>query len=170
MMELPRITIKEIEEKEFNIVRTDGYDPQEVDEYLDRIMDEMARQIDEIAMLRQELQAAKARPAVQAPVQPVQPVQPVRQQSGGAGQALEILEMAQRVKEETIAKAQKEAEEMVAEAKVRAEEQLGNLGEKKEQLTAEVERLKTLATEYRAHFEALLQAQKEALDKAADLF
>ena len=108
-MELPRITIKEIEEKEFNIVRTDGYDPQEVDEYLDRIMDEMARQIDEIAMLRQELQAAKARPAVQAPVQPVQPVQPVRQQSGGAGQALEILEMAQRVKEETIAKAQKEA-------------------------------------------------------------
>ena len=77
-MELPRITIKEIEEKEFNIVRTDGYDPQEVDEYLDRIMDEMARQIDEIAMLRQELQAAKARPVVQAPVQPVQPVQPVR--------------------------------------------------------------------------------------------
>ena len=164
-MELPRITIKEIEEKEFNIVRTDGYDPQEVDEYLDRIMDEMARQIDEIAMLRQELQAAKARPVVQAPVQPVQPVQP-----GGAGQALEILEMAQRVKEETIAKAQKEADEMIAEAKVRAEEQLGNLGEKKEQLTAEVERLKTLATEYRAHFEALLQAQKEALDKAADLF
>ena len=160
MMELPRITIKEIEEKEFNIVRTDGYDPQEVDEYLDRIMDEMARQIDEIAMLRQELQAAKARPVVQAPVQPVQPVQPVRQQPGGAGQALEILEMAQRVKEETIAKAQKEADEMIAEAKVRAEEQL----------TAEVERLKTLATEYRAHFEALLQAQKEALDKAADLF
>ena len=78
--------------------------------------------------------------------------------------------MAQRVKEETIAKAQKEADEMIAEAKVRAEEQLGNLGEKKEQLTAEVERLKTLATEYRAHFEALLQAQKEALDKAADLF
>ena len=108
-MELPRITIKEIEEKEFNIVRTDGYDPQEVDEYLDRIMDEMARQIDEIAMLRQELQAAKARPAVQAPVQPVPPVQPVRQQSGGAGQALEILEMAQRVKEETIAKALRKA-------------------------------------------------------------
>ena len=68
------------------------------------------------------------------------------------------------------AKAQKEAEEMVAEAKVRAEEQLGNRGVKKEQLTAEVERLKTLATEYRAHFEALLLAQKEALDKASALF
>ena len=166
-MEQPRITIKEIEEKEFNLVRTEGYDPQEVDEYLDLIMDEMARQIDEIALLRQELQAAKARPPMQAPAQPVQPV---RQQSGGAGQALEILEMAQRVKEETLAKAQKEADEMIAEAKIRAEEQLGNLGEKKEQLVAEVERLKTVASEYRAHFEALLQAQQEALEKAADLF
>ena len=169
-MEQPKITIEQIETKEFGIVKRDGYDPREVDEFLDLIMDEMARQIDEIARLNHELKAANARPVPQAPVQPVQPVQPVRQQSTGAGQALEILEMAQRIKEETLAKAQKEADEMVSAAKERAEAQLGNLGELKNQLTEEVARLKTQAAEYRAHFETLLQAQKEALDKASVLF
>ena len=162
-MEQPKITIEQIETKEFGIVKRDGYDPREVDEFLDLIMDEMARQ-------NHELKAANARPVPQAPVQPVPPVQPVRQPSAGAGQALEILEMAQRIKEETLAKAQKEAEEMVSQAKERAEAQLGNLGELKEQLTDEVARLKDQAAEYRAHFEALLNAQKEALDQASALF
>ena len=71
-MEQPKITIEQIETKEFGIVKRDGYDPREVDEFLDLIMDEMARQIDEIARLNHELKAANARPVPQAPVQPVQ--------------------------------------------------------------------------------------------------
>ena len=58
-----QITIEMIETKEFK-TKPRGYDPQEVDEFLDAICDEMARQLDEIQSLQQQLAAAKAaRPA-----------------------------------------------------------------------------------------------------------
>ena len=47
---------------------------------------------------------------------------------------------------------------------------MGSLSEEKEKLTGQVEALKTAAAEYRAKFEALLQAQQEAMEKASDLF
>ena len=71
---MARVTIEQIETKEFAIVKN-GYDGQEVDEFLDAIMDEMAMMLDEIARLNQELAAAKARPVMQTPP-PVQPEQP----------------------------------------------------------------------------------------------
>ena len=43
-----QITIEMIETKEFK-TKPRGYDPQEVDEFLDAICDEMARQLDEAA-------------------------------------------------------------------------------------------------------------------------
>ena len=45
-----QITIEMIETKEFK-TKPRGYDPQEVDEFLDAICDEMARQLDEIQSL-----------------------------------------------------------------------------------------------------------------------
>ena len=54
-----QITIEMIETKEFK-TKPRGYDPQEVDEFLDAICDEMARQLDEIQSLQQQLAAAKA--------------------------------------------------------------------------------------------------------------
>ena len=64
-----QITIEMIETKEFK-TKPRGYDPQEVDEFLDAICDEMVRQMDQIAALQQQLAAAKAaRPVVEAPTQ-----------------------------------------------------------------------------------------------------
>ena len=63
---MARVTIEQIETKEFTITNK-GYDGQEVDEFLDAIMDEMALMLDEIARLKQELAAAKARPVMQTP-------------------------------------------------------------------------------------------------------
>ena len=72
-----QITIEMIETKEFK-TKPRGYDPQEVDEFLDAICDEMARQMDEIAALQQQLAAAKAaRPVVEAPTQQLKPIAPV---------------------------------------------------------------------------------------------
>ena len=47
---------------------------------------------------------------------------------------------------------------------------LDGLSEERQRLEAEVAALKKTAADYRASFEALLQAQQEALDKATDLF
>lgn len=165
-----QITIEMIETKEFK-TKPRGYDPQEVDEFLDAICDEMARQLDEIQALQQQLNAAKAaRPAVEAPTTQVKPV-PVKSAPAVPDDSFrEILEMAQKVKNETIAAAEAKAAAIVAQAEEEAKDKLGSLDEEKEKLTAEVAALKAAAAEYRAKFESLLQAQQEALEKASDLF
>ena len=68
----------------------------------------------------------------------------------------EILEMAQKVKNETIAAAEAKAEEILAKAKEEAAAKLDNLDVEKETLTSQVAALKAAATDYRAKFEALL--------------
>lgn len=165
-----QITIEMIETKEFK-TKPRGYDPQEVDEFLDAICDEMARQLDEIQALQQQLNAAKAaRPAVEAPTTQVKPV-PVKPAPSVPDDSFrEILEMAQKVKSETIAAAEAKAAAIVAQAEEEAKNKLGSLDEEKEKLTAEVAALKAAAAEYRTKFESLLQAQQEALEKASDLF
>ena len=172
-----QITIEMIETKEFK-TKPRGYDPQEVDEFLDAICDEMARQLDEIQSLQQQLAAAKAaRPApAPAPAPVTEAPTPQRQPAVArpaavpASEASEILEMAQKVKNETIAAAEAKAAAIVAKAEEEAADKLGSLSEEKEKLTGQVEALKTAAAEYRAKFEALLQAQQEAMEKASDLF
>lgn len=167
-----QITIEMIETKEFK-TKPRGYDPQEVDEFLDAICDEMARQLDEIQALQQQLNAAKAaRPAVEAPTTQVKPV-PVKPAPSPAvpdDSFREILEMAQKVKNETIAAAEAKAAAIVAQAEEEAKNKLGNLTEEKDKLTGEVAALKAAAAEYRTKFESLLQAQQEAMEKASDLF
>lgn len=166
-----QITIEMIETKEFK-TKPRGYDPQEVDEFLDAICDEMVRLMDQIAALQQQLAAAKAaRPVVEAPTQQVKPIMPAAPvKSVPDSDFREILEMAQKVKNETIAAAEAKAEEILAKAKEDAAAKLDNLDVEKETLTNQVAALKAAATEYRAKFEALLQAQQEALEKASDLF
>lgn len=172
-----QITIEMIETKEFK-TKPRGYDPQEVDEFLDAICDEMARQLDEIQSLQQQLAAAKAaRPApapAPAPVSdaPTQQMKPVAARPAAVPDSdfREILEMAQKVKSETIAAAEAKAAAIVAKAEEEAADKLGSLSQEKDKLTGQVQALKTAAAEYRAKFESLLQAQQEAIEKASDLF
>lgn len=160
-----QITIEMIESKEFKI-RPKGYDQQEVDEFLDAICDEMAAQQDQIQSLQQQLMSAQAkRPApVAAPA-----AQPVVT-ADAANSLKEILEMAQKVKSETIAAAEKQAEEIRVKAQQEADEQLKGLQAERDSLTRQVSDLKAAAAAYRAQFEALLQSQQEAIEKAANLF
>ncbi len=166
-----QITIEMIETKEFK-TKPRGYDPQEVDEFLDAICDEMVRMMDQTAALQQQLAAAKAaRPVMEAPTQQMKPIvaAPVKAAVPDAD-FREILEMAQKVKNETIAAAEAKAEEIIAKAKEEAAAKLDNLDVEKESLVKQVAALKEAAADYRAKFESLLQAQQEAIEKASDLF
>ena len=51
-----------------------------------------------------------------------------------------------------------------------SDESVAALSEEKDSLTRQIAELKTTAANYRKQFEQLLQAQQEALEKAADLF
>ena len=158
-----QITIEMIESKEFKI-RPKGYDQQEVDEFLDAICDEMAAQQDQIQSLQQmSAQAKRPAPAAAPAAQPVVT-------ADATNSLKEILEMAQKVKSETIAAAEKQAEEIRAKAQQEADEQLKGLQDERDSLTRQVTDLKAAAAAYRAQFEALLQSQQEAIEKAANLF
>ena len=74
------------------------------------------------------------------------------------------------VKEETLRKAREDAEAIRVKAETEANERLDGLSDERKSLEAEVAALKKTAADYRAQFEALLQAQQEALDKASGLF
>ncbi|MDO4483373.1 MAG: DivIVA domain-containing protein [Clostridia bacterium] len=158
-----QVTIEMIESKEFDFV-PQGYKPEQVDEFLDDIIDEMINMQDEIRDLQGKLAAANAAPKA-APVA----AEP-RATDTNTAAFREILEMAQRVKDETITKAQTEADAIVAKANEQAKAQLGSLMEDKAKLEKQVAALKEAASAYRANFEALLAAQQDAIEKATDLF
>lgn len=158
-----RITIEVIESKEF-ATENGGYSRKEVDRFLDAICDEMANLQDEIDRLNKQLAVAEARskmaPPAQEPVKAAVPDSDFR----------EILEMAQKVKNETIAAAEQKAAEIVANAQDEAKAKLGSLEEEKDALTAQVEELKLAGMDLREKIASVLKAQQEALDKTADLF
>ena len=68
------ITVSDIEQKEFTY-KGPGYDPYDVDQYLDQICDEMVAMQEKIDRLEEDL--AKARREVEAAANAVQPVAPV---------------------------------------------------------------------------------------------
>ena len=170
-----RITIQTIESMQFDI-KPRGYDRDAVDTFLDAICDEMERMNNETAALRQQLReaqaaASRAAAAPQPAAAPVQPPQPVIQpaQNADSAEILGILELANRLKNETLAEAQKKADEILEEANTQARENLGSLATERDSLTNQVEALRKTVSDYRERFTALLQAQQDAMDKISDL-
>ncbi len=168
----PRLTISMIEEKDFRTVAK-GYDPDEVDVYLDDICDEMELMGNEIAALRRELDAARQRLSLQsnapyaAPAAPA--AAPAPAQSGSNDTFREILEMAQRVKDQTIADAKAKAEKIVADAEDEAAARLASIEADKEALGEELEEMRRAARTFKAQFAELLKSGQDALDQAENL-
>ncbi len=159
---MDRITVNDISSKEFSI-DSRGYNRKEVDEFLDDICDEMERMEAEIKDLRQKTTVVR---------EPAPAAKPAAAGVSAQDEASfrEILEMAKKVKDDTITKAKEDAEAIRARAEAEATQRLDGLKEEKDKLTRQVAELKTAAADYRTKFEQLLQAQQEALEKASDLF
>ena len=154
---MARITVDEISRKEFSFANK-GYNQKEVDDFLDDICDEIERMENEIMDLRQKTTA----------------VRPAQEDTGISAENeesfREVLALAVQVKEETLRKAREDAEAIRVKAETEATERLDGLSEERKALEEEVAALRKTAADYREQFEALLQAQQEALDKASGLF
>ena len=159
---MERVTVDIISTKEFSQV-SKGYNPKEVDEFLDDICDEMERMEAEIKDLRQKTTNVRPAQATAAAAAAV-PGDDI------TNQFREILTTAQQVKDETLRKAREDAEAIRAKAEAEATERLDGLSEERDALTKQIADLKTTASNYRKQFEELLQAQQEALEKATALF
>ena len=162
-MQNQKITIEVIETKEFHVAAR-GYNQHEVDEFLDSICDEMERAEAETAALKQRIdelehQVVPEPGIVQRPVEPVAP-------AGADGTFKEILEMALRVKDQTIADAREKAAEIIANAEIEVKARMGSINAEKEAMEAELEAMKAAAQEYKAKFAELLAMAHDALDAA----
>ncbi len=155
---MPRITVDEISRKEFSIANK-GYNQKEVDDFLDDICDEMERMEGEIMDLKQKTSVVRTAPQETGAVS-----------SENEESFREVLAMAVQVKEETLRKAREDAEAIRAKAETEATERLDGLSDERKGLEQELAALRQAAADYRAKFEALLQAQQDAMDKASDLF
>ena len=157
------ITVPMIEEKEFK-TKVRGYDPVEVDEFLDEICDEMIVMQEEIARLQAQLAQTKrdlayVQPAPQRPAPTPAPVQDASES------AQKLMANAQRLYDETIAQAKEEAAAIVAKAK---DSVSSELTEEKEELERQVKDLHASAKTYRDRIIGLMDELRSQLD-AADL-
>lgn len=163
-MQNQKITIEVIETKEFHVAAR-GYNQREVDEFLDSICDELESMEAEMASLKATINRLQNQAVPQQAYQAPQPAAPAESD----GTFREILEMAQRVKEQTIADAEAKAAEIIGNAEIEIKARLGNLADEKDELEAQVAAMKAAAQEYKAKFAQMLNAAQDALDAASDL-
>ena len=159
-MGMKRLTIQDIESKQFRRGAY-GYEQREVDEFLDSICDEMELLLSEKDELQRKLDYANAQ------TRKAEAAGGVVSAPGSMSDASfrEILEMAMRVKEQTIADAKTRAEEIVSEAQAKAEAELGSLKKERDDLQEKIDQLRDAAREYRAAMTRLLATHQESLDQ-----
>ena len=161
-MQNQKITIEVIETKEFHVAAR-GYNQHEVDEFLDSICDELERIEGEMDALKAENERLKNQAV------PTHSVYAAPVQAGASDTFQEILEMAQRVKEQTIADAEARAAEILENAENQAKVRWGDLSGEKENLENQVEALKSEIQNIKAQFARMISAAQNALDAAEEM-
>ena len=181
------LTADDVLNKKFQATKfREGYEQDEVDEFLDEVVEAMRQLEAENADLKAKLEAANRRVAQlgegaaipSAPASPVSPVQAepamsvpaVSGESGGQGPAAAsgMLELAQRLHDEHVANGKAEGERIVTEARstgeqiVReAEDQrnrtLAQLEKERSALEQKIDELRRFESDYRTRLKSYLQ-------------
>jgi len=173
------ISVKDIQEKVFSTQASNGYNVEQVDDFLDELAEQLGTLIREnlalngqVKQLTEELNAAKAAAA------DLEKKLPDYNESGyfkNLESAMrESLIGAQRIADETIAEAKKRAQQTVEDANAQAEKTIADANAQAETLMgdaekiaaetkAEADHLRAAADAYRANFRKLVEEQMAAL-------
>ena len=177
------ITVKDIQEKDFEILAANGYDPDQVDDFLDEIAVELGAVQAENQALKAQLAALQQEfSAVKTQASEMEKKMPDYNENGyfkNLESAMrESLIGAQRIADQTISDAQKKAQQTIDDANVQAEKtvsdadaQAVSIREAAEKvvagLNAEAEQVKSITANYRDSFKKLIEESLAALDKNA---
>lgn len=185
---MTQLTADDVLNKKFQPTKfREGYDQDEVDEFLDQIVEAMRDLENENAELKAKLDAANARvaelsegaPLVTAtPVSPVAPIAPVVESpivetpkiepsGNNAESAAAMLEMAQRLHDEYVAKGKAERERIVTEARATGEQltreaenqrnqTLSQLEKERANLEHKIDELRRFESDYRTRLRSYL--------------
>jgi len=178
------ITVKDIQEKVFPIQASNGYDVEQVDDFLDAIAEQLAVLTRENLLLKsQTAQLANELSAKEKALSEAAAATPDYNEEGYfknlQSTMRDTLISAQRVADDTMSVAKAEAEKLVADAKAEAERVLTKAQTEAATLTeraqnsaaaakSEYEALKASADGYRASFRKLVEEQLTVL-KANDI-
>ena len=185
---MTQLTADDVLNKKFQPTKfREGYDQDEVDEFLDQIVEATRDLENENAELKAKLDAANARvaelsegaPVVTAtPVSPVAPIAPVVESpivetpkiepsGNNAESAAAMLEMAQRLHDEYVAKGKAERERIVTEARATGEQltreaenqrnqTLSQLEKERANLEHKIDELRRFESDYRTRLRSYL--------------
>ncbi|MBW1637622.1 MULTISPECIES: DivIVA domain-containing protein [Microbacterium] len=174
------LTPDDVVTKQFQHVRfKDGFDPDEVDDFLDEIVIEWRKALEENAELKAKLAAyesgEKAPAAAETPAPaPVAAPAPTPEPSSGAAPA-GIIELAQRLHDEHVAEGKSQRDQLIADAKAQAAKILADAEAQQREQTARLERernvLESRITElhdfersYRSQLRSYIENQLRDLD------
>ena len=178
------ITVKDIQEKEFPTQAANGYDVEQVDDFLDEIAEQLGALVRENLALKQEVENLEAQlNGTKAELQETIAKTPDYNEEGyfkNLQSAMrDSLISAQRVADEATSSARAEAEKTLSDAKAEAARLVTDAQTEADAITsealqqasiakAEYDDLKSSAEAYRANFRKLVEEQLGAL-KASDL-
>lgn len=162
------ITVTDIEQKEF-IYKGAGYDPYDVDQYLDQICEEMIAMQSRIDELDAQLKQAQAElEAERSSVKPI-PQDVVKADERPVSKTSETLEnillTAQRIGDEAVQEARKRAEGIVKEAKEKAATLLDEAQNERGALQKELDTLKDASVSYKKRLKDMLDEYRKLLEK-----
>lgn len=190
------ISVRDIQEKEFSRQKRDGYNIEEVDDFLDEISDQLsvlirenmalAEQVKTLQAENDKLAASASAPApaepapasvpapAPAPVEAISSDEPAYDEPSYFKNLQltlrDTLINAQRIADETVAEARKKAQEVISGAEEQAAATVSNAKVEAESVKAEADNIrKTIAT-YRANFRRLVEGQVQVLKETDSLF
>lgn len=140
------LTPDDVVTKQFQHVRfKDGFDPDEVDDFLDEVVLEWRKALDENAELKAKLAAYEsgekaAAPVAEVPAAPAPIAAPAAEGGAPAAATAGIIELAQRLHDEHVAEGKSQRDQLIADAKAQASKILADAEQKSREETARLER------------------------------
>ncbi|WP_314422479.1 DivIVA domain-containing protein [uncultured Microbacterium sp.] len=181
------LTPDDVVTKQFQHVRfKDGFDPDEVDDFLDEIVIEWRKALEENAELKAKLAAfesgatpvaaAAEAPAAEATPAPAPAAQAEPAPSGSATATAGIIELAQRLHDEHVAEGEAKRAQLIAEAegevnRIRTEaeakqrEESARLERERNTLEARITELRNFERDYRSQLRGYIEGQLRDLDE-----
>ncbi|AZS40171.1 MULTISPECIES: DivIVA domain-containing protein [Microbacterium] len=179
------LTPDDVVTKQFQHVRfKDGFDPDEVDDFLDEIVIEWRKALEENVELKAKLAAYEsgaapeaAAPAVEAPAAaPVAEAPAEPAPTGSATATAGIIELAQRLHDEHVAEGEAKRNQLISEAetevaRIRTEaeakqrEETARLERERNTLEARITELRNFERDYRSQLRGYIEGQLRELDE-----
>ncbi|QMU98458.1 DivIVA domain-containing protein [Microbacterium esteraromaticum] len=173
------LTPDDVVHKEFQHVRfKDGFDPEEVDDYLDEIVVEWRKTIEENNELKAKLAAFESGENAPAPVAAAAPAPapaPVAEGSS-TGTSAGIIELAQRLHDEHVAEGEAKRKQLIedaeaevarirTEAEAKQREESARLERERNTLEGRITELREFERDYRGKLRAMIEGQLRDLDQ-----